>query len=167
MMKFFFEQSFWSSRSVLFLLLISTLTSCDSNVIFDKNEKLPDNRWAANNIIELHPEIIDTIHPYNIYINVRNAGGYQFSNIFLFFTTTTPSGKTDRDTVEIMLADETGKWLGDGLGDIWDNSVLFKSDFVFPEKGEYTFSLQQAMRFDPLPQIMDVGLRIERVEEEK
>ena len=163
MMKFFYA----SSLSIYYLLLflsIFTLTSCDSDVIFDKNEKLPDNRWAANNIVELHPSITDTINPYNIYINVRNAGGYQFSNIFLFFTTMTPSGKTDRDTVEIMLADETGKWLGDGLGDIWDNSVLFKKDFIFPEKGEYTFSLQQAMRFDPLPQIMDAGLRIERAE---
>jgi len=164
MMKFFSAKSFLSNPYLLLLLSISLLTSCDSNVIFDKNEKLPDNRWAANKIVELHPEITDTINPYDIYINVRNAGGYQFSNIFLFFTTTTPSGKTDRDTVEIMLADETGKWLGDGLGDIWDNSVLFKKDFVFPEKGEYTFSLQQAMRFDPLPQIMDVGLKIERVE---
>jgi gliding motility-associated lipoprotein GldH len=93
---------------------------------------------------------------------VRNAGGYQFSNLFIFFTTTIPSGKMERDTIEITLADETGKWLGDGLGDIWDNRQLFKSNFRFPEKGTYTFTLEQAMRVNPLPQIMDVGIRIER-----
>jgi len=93
---------------------------------------------------------------------VRNAAGYQFSNLFIFFTTEMPNGKSERDTVELTLADERGKWLGDGLGDIWDNRILFKKNFRFPEKGIYTFKLEQAMRFNPLPQVMDVGIRIEK-----
>jgi gliding motility-associated lipoprotein GldH len=150
---------------ILPLSVMMVLASCDRNVVFEKNVKLPDNRWSVNNIVRFTTEITDTVLPHNIYINVRNAGGYQFNNIFIFFETRTPSGKTDRDTVEITLADESGKWKGEGLGDIWDNSSLFKGNFVFPEGGEYTFSLQQAMRFDPLLQIMDVGIRIERSEE--
>jgi gliding motility-associated lipoprotein GldH len=137
---------------------------CDPNVVFEKNVKLPENRWEQKNAIVLKAEITDTIQANNIYINVRNAGGYQFSNLFIFFTTQTPSGKAERDTVEITLADETGKWLGNGLGDIWDNRIPFKHNFHFSEIGTYTFTLEQAMRFDPLPQIMDVGIRIERAE---
>lgn len=68
----------------------------------------------------------------------------------------------ERDTVELTLADPSGKWLGSGMGDIWDNRVLFKQQFRFPEKGTYIFTLEQAMRIDPLPQIMDVGIRIEK-----
>jgi gliding motility-associated lipoprotein GldH len=76
--------------------------------------------------------------------------------------TTFPDGKLDRDTLEIMLAGKDGKWLGEGLGDIWDNRILFKKNVSFPLKGEYRFELTQAMRLDPLPGIMDVGMRVER-----
>lgn len=151
-------------RIVFLLLLFFVLTSCDRTVVFEDNVKLPENRWEQGNVITLKADIQDTIQAHNLYINVRNAGGYQFSNLFLFFTTETPSGQRERDTVELTLADPSGKWLGDGMGDIYDNRILFKRSFRFPEKGEYTFRLEQAMRVDPLPQIMDAGIRIERVD---
>jgi gliding motility-associated lipoprotein GldH len=148
----------------VFIFFAGAFVSCDRNVVFEENVKIPENRWAQNNIVTLSTDIIDTIHPHNIYLNVRNAGGYQFSNLFLFFTTRTPGGKAERDTVELMLADASGKWMGDGLGDIWDNRLPFRMNFLFPEKGTYTFTFEQAMRVDPLPQIMDIGLRIEKAE---
>ena len=61
--------------------MIALFSSCDRNVIFEKNVKLPENRWEQKNIIVLKIEIKDTLTPHNIYINVRNAGGYQFSNL--------------------------------------------------------------------------------------
>ena len=130
--------------------------------MFDKNVKIPDYKWEANNIIKLDAEITDTTSAQNIYINVRNASGYQFSNLFLFLTTQTPKGETARDTVELMLADERGNWLGDGSGDVWDNRILFRKNFRFTEAGFWHFELEQAMRINPLPGIMDAGLRIEK-----
>lgn len=146
------------------LLYLALLTACDRNVVFEKNVVIPDNKWEMNNIVKLEAEIKDTVSLNNIYINIRNAGGYQFSNLYLFLTTETPKGDEARDTVELPLADERGKWLGDGSGDIWDNRILFKRKFRFPQSGTYHFELQQAMRMNPLPQIMDVGMRIEKVE---
>jgi gliding motility-associated lipoprotein GldH len=151
-----------SGKHFCFISILIFLTSCDSSVVFEENVKLPENRWEISNPVKLQATIEDTISPHNIYINLRNSGGYQFSNIFLFFTTTTPSGKSERDTLEIALADASGKWLGEGLGDIWESRRLFKRNFRFPEKGNYNFTLEQAMRMDPLPQIMDAGIRIEK-----
>ena len=136
--------------------------SCNINTTFDKNVKIPGYQWDLKNIIQLDVDVKDTTNPQNIYINVRNASGYQFSNLFLFLTTKTPKGETALDTLELTLADSHGKWLGDGLGDIWDNRILFKKDFRFSEGGTWHFELQQAMRVNPLPHIMDVGMRIER-----
>jgi gliding motility-associated lipoprotein GldH len=161
MIKIFLRRHF----PVVFGFLFSVfLSSCDRNVVFEKNIELPENRWEINNIIKLDAEIKDTISLYNIYINVRNAGGYQFSNLYLFLNTRTPKGVEGRDTVELTLADERGKWLGNGSGDIWDNRILLKRKFRFPESGMYHFEMQQAMRINPLPQIMDAGLRIEKTE---
>lgn len=154
------RNSIFNIQYLIFIILV--LSSCDRNVVFEENLKFPENRWEQKSNIIFTTEIKDTLTPYNIYINVRNAGGYQFSNLFVFFTTQTPTGKRERDTVELTLADPSGKWLGEGLGDIWDNRLLFKNNFLFPEKGVYTFTLEQAMRIDPLPQLMDIGIRIER-----
>jgi len=69
---------------------------------------------------------------------------------------------TERDTLECPLADQNGKWMGNGLGDIWDNKFLFKSNMTFQRKGTYKFIFTQAMRVDSLPLIMDAGLSIEK-----
>ena len=131
------------SFKTLFILFACffSLMACDNSVVFEKNVKLDDNRWSIDNVIRLEAEINDTISPMNMYINVRNAGGYQFRNLFIFMTTTTPDNIKARDTLELVLADEAGKWKGDGMGDIWDNRVLFKKNFQFPVSGKYIFEL--------------------------
>lgn len=153
------------SNNIRFVLLLAFLTSCDRTVVFEKNIVIPDNRWEIKNSVVLDVEIEDTISLNNIYINIRNAGGYPYSNLYLFLNTTTPTGEESRDTVELTLADTQGRWLGDGSGDIWDNRILLKRKFRFLQKGIYHFELQQAMRINPLPQIMDVGMRIEKAEQ--
>jgi gliding motility-associated lipoprotein GldH len=148
---------------ISFFLAVFFLFSCDKSVVLEKNIAIPGYAWEMNNIIRLQAEIDDTISPHNVYINVRNGSGYEFSNLFLFMTTVTPGGKVARDTLELTLADARGKWLGSGSGDVWDNRILFKRDFKFPEAGIWHFELQQAMRVNPLPGVMDAGMRIERV----
>lgn len=146
------------------VLVSVALFSCDNSVLLDEHVKLDDNRWELNNVVKIEAEITDTVHPHNIYINVRNAGGYGFSNLYVFLNTYTPDGRMARDTVELILADERGEWLGDGMGDIWDNRILFKKNFIFPQPGKYRFELEQAMRMNPLPGIMDIGICIENSE---
>lgn len=118
--------------------------------------------WNRKNKISFFVNVIDTVTPHNFYINVRNASDYPFSNLFLFMETRYPQSTYSKDTLECVLADVSGKWLGDGSGDIWDNQILFKRNFKFKRKGLHVFTLEQAMRLENLPQILDVGIRIEK-----
>jgi gliding motility-associated lipoprotein GldH len=93
---------------------------------------------------------------------VRNADGYPYGNLYLFVHSTFPDGRKITDTLECTLADANGKWLGDGAGDIYDNQILFKRNVRFRQSGTYIFELEQAMRLEKLPLLMDVGIRIER-----
>jgi len=138
------------------------LISCDPNRMFEKNIRIPDGIWDRNNPVRFEVVVEDTITPHNLYINVRNTGMYPVSNLYLFVTTIAPSGHTIKDTVQVILADERGKWLGTGLGDIWDNQKLYKEQVRFAQKGEYIFEYEQAMRLEKLPFILDVGLRVEK-----
>ena len=146
------------------LLLVFLFSSCDSKRIFEENQTIPESGWDNANILKFNVDVVDTIIPTNFYVNVRNADGYPYNNLFLFIKTTFPNGKTSDDTLECILADEKGKWLGSGMGDIYDNQIPFKRRVLFPISGKYTFEMQQGMRADAIPLIMDVGLRIEKAE---
>ncbi len=151
------------SISYIIGLFLSVLFfSCDTNRVFEQNESISAEGWDVKNKIKLEAEIVDTIHSTNFYVNVRQADGYPYSNLFLFIKTIFPTGEQSNDTLECILADEKGKWLGSGIGDLYDNQIPFKRNVLFPKTGKYIFEIEQGMRTDVLPLIMDVGLRIEK-----
>jgi len=148
--------------SITILCVAVMMSSCDQSRFFEENKTVPDNEWDQNSPLSFQTVIQDTANFFNVYINVRNAGFYRFSNLYLFINTYLPGGQIQRDTLECILAAPDGRWQGDGLGDIWDNTILFKRNVKFPQSGEYRFELIQAMRINPLPGIMDAGIRIEK-----
>lgn len=151
----------WSP--VLWLVLPLLICSCDKNRVFEENIALHGHRWNRNNVLLFQVEISDTINPHSICVNVRNGGQYPYSNLFLFIKTVSPSGYWIRDTIECTLADEKGRWLGSGLGDIATLQVPYKKNIRFPYPGLYRFEIEQAMRTEELMHLFDIGLRIERM----
>jgi len=152
-------------KNILFLLVITIFfVACDSARIYEENITVPDTGWELSNKLKYEVDIKDASVNTNFYINVRHAEAYQYSNLFLFITTNFPDGKKSIDTLECVLADEKGQWLGDGLGDIFDNQIPFKKNVRFPKAGKYTFEIEHGMRTDNVPLLMDIGLRIEKTE---
>ena len=151
-------------NNLILLAIILLFSSCDQNRVYEKNIDIPDGIWKWDNVLEFDVDITDTISSHDLRINVRHTSYYQYQNIFFFITTTAPSGASIKDTFECVLADEKGKWFGSGLGDIWDYQVLYKVKVRFPFSGTYIFKVEQAMRKENLPFVMDVGLRVEKSE---
>jgi gliding motility-associated lipoprotein GldH len=150
-------------KTILFpISLLLLISACDSKRVFEENREIPNGIWNAANLARFEVQITDTITPHNFYLNVRNTGAFAYSNLYLFLETEFPDKVYAMDTVECILADNSGRWLGEGSGDIWDNQILFKKGVRFRKAGKYVFSLQQAMRVEQLPMIMDVGIRIEK-----
>lgn len=157
-------KSVFSIALTLILLCILFFSSCDNSRIFEENRAIPEAGWDTSNVLQFSVDIKDPATPANFYINVRNADGYPYSNLFLFVKTKFPNGKQSNDTLECQLADENGKWVGKGIGDIYDNQIPFKKNVLFPQAGTYSFEIAQGMRISKVPLIMDVGLRIEKAE---
>jgi gliding motility-associated lipoprotein GldH len=151
-------------RTTGLLLVVLAFAACDGNRIFEENQSIPETGWDVANVVKYDVNIADPAVPANFYINVRQADGYPYQNIFLFIKTVFPNGKQSNDTLDCLLADEKGKWLGSGIGDIYDNQIPFKRNVRFPLAGTYHFEIQQGMRVEKVPLIMDVGLRIEKAE---
>jgi gliding motility-associated lipoprotein GldH len=147
---------------IIFLFLAFIMASCDSGTLYDDNKSLPDNVWKAGKILRFEVDLKDTVNICKFYLNVRHTTSYRYANFFLFINTTFPDGKEARDTVECILADPSGKWLGRGISDVRDNQVLLRRGIRFPQQGTYIFEFEQAMRETELDGIMDIGMRIAR-----
>jgi gliding motility-associated lipoprotein GldH len=106
--------------------------------------------------------IADTICKNQIAIKVRYTTDYEFQNLFLFI-------KTEKaDTLELLLANKEGRWLGKGISDVREFEFVYIKDKVFPRKGDFTFEIEQAVRYGEfekiqhLNNIQAIGLSIQK-----
>jgi gliding motility-associated lipoprotein GldH len=139
------------------------VTSCDRGRVFDENKTITDNQWYFKNRIPFDVQVTDTNKLYNVYVNLRVTSDYKYSNIFMWLYTTNPEKKTDQRRIEIRLADDDGKWLGSGLGDLYDYQFPVLQQIKFPTNGFYRFELEQNMRDDTLMNVKAAGIRVEEV----
>ena len=156
----------WLKRCVVCFLLanIFLFTSCDRNRVYEKNISIPGAAWAIDFVPRFTFRIKDTAVFYNFYINLRNNTDYPYRNLYLFVNSYLPDGSSARDTIEMLLANRDGRWLGKGIGKIKESRYLLKQELLFPLRGEYRIEIEQAMRNDTLKGIEDVGIRIEKTE---
>ncbi|HNW75757.1 MAG TPA: gliding motility lipoprotein GldH [Bacteroidales bacterium] len=145
-----------------FFTVAFVIVSCSNDKYFERNVKIADGSWATNNKIPFSVVIQDTTTFYDFYVNLRNDVTYPYCNLILFMQTTFPDGKIARDTIECLLADFQGKWLGSGMGSVRYNRFLFQQGVKFKKPGMYCFEFEQAMRIDPLTGIRDIGIRIDK-----
>ncbi len=153
--------NFYKITGILFLFL--GLLSCDSNKVFEEYVEVENANWQKENVASFEFMAEDTTSAHNLYINIRNTGSYPYSNLYLFVAMQGPNGGLLKDTVNCILADNRGKWLGNGIGDLWDLKIPYVGGFKFAQSGKYIVSLEQAMRVEGgLKGITDVGLRVEK-----
>lgn len=149
------------------LLVALISTSCGGEeAVFEQNQAIAGGEWGIDDQVSFDFTIEDTLSNHDFFVNIRNSGDYEYSNLYLFVKTTFPNGKSALDTVECILADPSGRWLGSGVGDIIDHQVLYKFKRRFPLAGGYNITLRHAMREDPLEGILDAGIRIAKTEQD-
>jgi gliding motility-associated lipoprotein GldH len=147
---------------VLILVSLLLLPSCNSNVIFSDSKVMNEKTWSLKDIPSFKVQITDTVNSNNVIFTLRTGSSYPFRNIYFFVTTISPDNKSITDTLQYNLADDKGKWLGKGFGDIHELNLTYKSNVYFPVKGIYQFNIQHGMRIKDLKGVYDIGLRVEK-----
>ncbi|TRX62385.1 gliding motility lipoprotein GldH [Carboxylicivirga sp. M1479] len=153
-------------NSILLLLLIGLITfsSCDQKVVFDQYATIPENGWNMDSMAVFQVDIESAQQAYDVVVNVRNRSNYPNSNLWLFIEVVSPSGKTMQNKVDCILADDAGRWLGSGWGNLYHVKIPYQRNVKFAETGLYTFRVVQGMREEDLQGIHNIGLRIEEAE---
>ena len=143
------------------LLFPLIFAACVNLNVFEKNQAVENASWPIHKIYRFEYSSTDTINTKDFFINLRHTGLYKYSNIFMFVTTIAPNGQNIKDTVEFTIADNKGKWIGSGIGDIHDIRLVYRRRIRFGQTGNYIFYIQHGMREEELKEITDVGIRIE------
>ncbi|MDA0303082.1 MAG: gliding motility lipoprotein GldH [Bacteroidetes bacterium] len=135
--------------------------ACGSDAAFSGHEALPSTGWLSSESASFEWQVRDTMTQHDFFIDLRHDQTYPFSNIYLFVDFTFPNGKSLRDTVACTLADDRGRWLGSGWGNLVDHRIGFKRNTSFPIPGDYSIEIVHGMRQNPLLGMRDVGFRLE------
>lgn len=145
------------------MFLVSIFTSCgDSVTVVDSNVELGKRNWGYTEKVRIPVNIEETGIPYNVYLNLRHTSDYKYSNIFLLIHITSPDGKKTTERKEFKLALSDGEWLGSGSGNLYSYQLMIRENYKFPLKGKYMIELEQNMRDNPLDQVTDAGIRVEK-----
>ncbi len=158
-------------NNLLFILALLLLVSCDKKRVFDEYQSV-GSAWHRDSIIRFTLPKLDSVKPYNLFVNVRNNDDYEFNNLFLIVSLEHQSGMTKVDTLEYEMATPDGELLGEGFSDIKENKLFYKERNTFKPAGQYTVSIKQAVRqngkvtgVEKLEGVSEVGFRIESLEE--
>ncbi|MDQ6844604.1 MAG: gliding motility lipoprotein GldH [Bacteroidota bacterium] len=148
--------------SVLLLTILSA--SCIKIDQFEKTVQIPTQEWFYNNIPTFTFHITDTTSPYNLYIVLRHTDSYDYKNIWLRLGSALPGDSMRFQNIDVTLASDANGWDGSGMDDIFEvRKNISRGPVPFKKAGDYTFSVAQIMRENPLQHVMNVGIRVEKI----
>ncbi|MDR1876034.1 MAG: gliding motility lipoprotein GldH [Flavobacteriaceae bacterium] len=148
-------------KKVLIIFILAVLCiQCNDPYEFSEMNNI-NNSWNKKDTVNFNFVIKNAKDKKNINLVVRNNNDYPFSNLYLFIKLKQGQKTISIDTLNYRLADNTGKWLGSGMGSVKEIYFQYKRDYNFPEDGKYTLSVVQGMRKDTLKGIEDFGVNIE------
>ena len=155
---------FTSIKPVLLVALIPQLVavSCTTIDLYEKSVTIPGHQWKSSFKPSFDFTIKDTSAPYRLFFILRHNEKYNFNNIFINVYVKGPG----QDTVQkiqqnLVLATNDKGWLGTGMDDIYEHRIPLGPDQSL-RAGNYTFTIEQIMGEDPLENVLNAGLRIEK-----
>ncbi len=143
---------------LLFTLPLFHSCTTDENVVLNTFEKTDAGGWQWKQGKKFTFTVEDSTYYYSLICGLRIQTGYSYSNIWMVYKLDGPVG-SQKNQFEIVLSDNTGKWLGKGQG----NLISYEKPFVSGLKlkpGQYTVELAQNMRDEKLSGVSDVGLKV-------
>jgi gliding motility-associated lipoprotein GldH len=135
--------------------------SCGNDIIYNKFLSIRGKAWDKQSEYYFEFEIKDRSIPYNILLQIRNNDIYAYQNLWLLCEELQPNGVSSKDTIECMLADDFGKWNGNGIT-LFQSRFRLRNHYIFPDTGKYTIGIRHGMRDENLKGIEDLGLFIEK-----
>lgn len=140
--------------------------SCTTIDLYEKSATIPGHSWQNSFQPSFTFQIKDTVSAYRLYIILRHNDKYNYNNIYINLYVRQPGlDSAQKVKYDLELATNEKGWLASGMDDIYEHRIPLTpagQSFYFKKPGDYSFSIEQIMRENPLKNVLDVGLRIEK-----
>ena len=144
-------------KYALLAVLTGIMAACSTRTVYSEFQPLPTGGWYADSVLSYHFSISDTTARYDVLLYERHTQQYPYQNMWLFLET-----EQGADTIEFYLADQRGRWLGNGFGRLREMPVLYAQGLQFAHQGDYVLRIRQGMREERLQGVSDIGVSIEK-----
>jgi gliding motility-associated lipoprotein GldH len=142
------------------------LVSCDRIDLYEKTVTIPHHSWQGSYRPTFTFTISDTSRPYEVFVTLRHSDKYNYRNIYINLITKQPGADSSQSArFDLPLGSDDEGWMGSGMDDIYDHRIALTppgQPFYFRKPGDYQFTIEQVMREDPLQNVMNVGIRLEK-----
>ncbi len=138
------------------------LSACDRGTVYHSFHPLSEDGWNKKDTLCFDMQVADSQTSYRLYVELRYRDTYPYRNLSLLVDYLTPdSVYLQTGTLQMMLADDAGVWLGEGLNGLYQCS--FSAGIIPVNKpGQYRILLTYAFPDSVLPGISDVGIRVNK-----
>jgi gliding motility-associated lipoprotein GldH len=152
-------------KYILFIFLSTLIfASCGKIDVFEKTTPIQAQSWSYSDKPSFSFTITDTASLYNVYIVLRHTDAYNYNNIWLNLGSQAPGDSMRFQNISIDLGSDAKGWEGTGMDDIFEiRKNITPGPIPFKKPGNYTFTIGQIMRENPLKHILNVGIRVEKV----
>ncbi|MGO1243139.1 MAG: gliding motility lipoprotein GldH [Sphingobacterium sp.] len=142
------------------LLSVFLFACCTSDIFYLVNKPIDKRAWTYAQIPTFDIPIKDKNRPFDIWVNIRHTGEYNYSNLSILVHQKGPNNLDTTYKHELSLAHRDGRWNGRSAGNLYENQILLKENYIFPDTGIYSIGIEQNMRENPLRDITDVGIQL-------
>lgn len=151
-------------KSVFCVLVpcILFLFSCTTVDLYEKTVTIPGHAWQRSFKPTFEFTIKDTTAPYRLFFILRHNEKYNFNNIYINVYVKGPGQDSAiKIQQDLVLATNDKGWLATGMDDIYEHRIPLAPEQNL-KAGTYTFTVEQIMREEPLKNVLNAGLRIEK-----
>tara|TARA_B100000700_G_C15042790_1_gene856200 strand:- start:1668 stop:2138 length:471 start_codon:yes stop_codon:yes gene_type:complete len=145
------------------LIILSVIYSCKS--ASNEYYSFPKSTWDSKKIIQFDITTKDSLQQQTTNISIRHNTSYKYQNIIFLLHHSFKEKAMSIDTIELLLAQDDGRWIGTGKGNIREFSTTVLPNKTY-QNGLHTFSLELAMRdntsieLEKLQGISDISLQL-------
>ncbi|MBQ8674289.1 MAG: gliding motility lipoprotein GldH [Bacteroides sp.] len=166
-------------RLFMLPLLASLLMACgERQTVYHAYHTLPMEGWHRQDTLPFDIPLPDSLATYRLSVEVRHRGNYPYRNLRLLLChEDAPDRHPSQDSLNLLLATPTGRWTGDGLSGLYQNSfpvgpIRIASLPSLPSPQDTTIRckhfrlhLHHLLPDSLLPGLSDIGIKVERMGE--
>ena len=146
-------------------LLLFVVSACAEAPLYDQSVSFDGSKWSQEVKPQYEVDIPTIDKEYDFTLSLRTTTDYKYNNLWVFMKTVTPEGIVSRVPYQFRITNEDGSWIGNKTGTIVETSMSFPRRKM-PQKGKYTFIIEQGITKQEIDEVLDLTLRVEEAKED-